>query len=94
MIRAKWYKELMEYVDIPLSKTEIELLDKMTSKKGMVKEQVYMMRLLKQTAIPLTDNQITIMNMLAWIEGTAKAIKDKNIGRKRLDQVQCEESDS
>ena len=78
MIRAKWYKELMDEAGIPLTKTEVALLDKMTSRRGKVQEQVYMYRLEKETSSPLTQNQTVIMEMLAWVEKAVQMMKKRN----------------
>lgn len=78
MIRAKWYKELMEYADIPLSKTETSVLDSLTKKNGMVNEEKYMMELLKKSNVFVTNNQRTTMKMLACLEGSMKKMKERN----------------
>ena len=78
MIRAAWYKELMDEAGIPLTKTEVDLLDKMTSRRGKVQEQVYMYRLEKETSSPLTQNQTVIMEMLAWVEKAVQMMKKRN----------------
>ena len=94
MIRAEWYKTYMKYADIPISVTEEEILDRMTDRRGMLDEKVFMNRLYKETSVPITQNQITIIEMLAWIEGAVKAMYKKNNGKVRHVKVSRKKADN
>lgn len=78
MIRAEWYKTYCKEADIPLSHQERDLMEQMTTKKGLFNEEMYMMRILKETSMPLTKHQVMIMRMLAFIEKEVREMQKGN----------------
>ena len=80
MIRADWYKDAMEDACIPISQHELEIIDKI-SHGGKFNETVYMKRVMFETPIFLTQNQIAILRMLAYVQEQIKEIGRKNGGK-------------
>ena len=78
MIRAEWYKQYCKEADIPLSHQEKDLMEEMTTKKGLFNEEVYIVRILKETSMPLTKHQVMIMRMLAQMEKEVREMQKGN----------------
>ena len=77
MIRADWYKEAMKDAGIPLSTEEEDIIDKIT-KNGRFNEVVYMRKVMVETPVFLTKNQIDIIRMLAYVHNAIREVGRKN----------------
>lgn len=63
MLKARRYIEYCLMADIPLSRTEVDLLDKMSDRNGWFDEEAYL-KAMEQMPIYVTKNQKKLLSIM------------------------------